>query len=422
MGRQIAAVLGNPAVVVTLEEYYSILKKMKDGPIDSSAVVKEEIDDDNITDVSAAPDDADTVLGDGEGKTQGDEAATSPREEVAQGEQSETEAPATPVSTKKRRIGTSLKELMTKADDLKVCPVCWVHHADFNCPRAAESEALYTALAHLLEGGAVPIADSSEGQTTTNVGPVVTETGGADMDVDTQGEDIGDTQERPTVADPQDYTDVEIDDSDIPKTDEEPPTIAPKLKPRAKSRPIQKTTSNKMSIDESNAAKSVKFLDADEDVSPLGKPRESESVDMSNVQQLKNQVPQFLEYASPRPFNSGHFVNSEGAVDWTRGKPPLTGRVRNLRALEMMVATLQRDEDREGIDYDCGGTSQYLDQKHEQNLVASLIDNGTGRIRFIDQSYHCFGKWGYKNCEFLADEIYHAGKRLSIWLRHMVAR
>ena len=303
---------------------------------------------------------------------------------------------------------------MTKADDLKVCPVCWVHHADFNCPRAAESEALRTALAHLLEGGAVPIADSSEGQTTTNVGPVVTETGGADMDVDTQGEDIGDTEERPAVADPQDYTDVEIDDSDMPKTDEEPPTIAPKLKPRAKSRPIQKTTSNKMSIDESNAAKSVKFLDADEDVSPLGKPRESESVDMSNVQQLKNQVPPFLEYASPRPFNSGHFVNSEGAVDWTRGRPPLTGRVRNLRALEMMVATLQRDEDREGTDYDFGGTSQYLDQKHEQNLVASLIDNGTGRIRFIDQSCHCLGKWGDKNCEFLADEIYHAGKRLSM--------
>ena len=50
MGKQIAAVLSNPAVVVTLEEYYSILKKMKDGPIDPTAVIKEEIDDDNITD------------------------------------------------------------------------------------------------------------------------------------------------------------------------------------------------------------------------------------------------------------------------------------------------------------------------------------------------------------------------------------
>ena len=87
-----------------------------------------------------------------------------------------------------------------------------------------------------------------------------------------------------------------------------------------------------------------------------------------------------------------------------------------------MVATLQRDEDREGTDYDFGGTSQYLDQKHEQNLVASLIDNRTGRIRFIDQSYHCLGKWGDKNCEFLGDEIYHAGKLLSIWLRHLWLR
>ena len=78
-----------------------------------------------------------------------------------------------------------------------------------------------------------------------------------------------------------------------------------------------------MSSDESTVAKSVKFLDVEEYSSPLGKPRESESVDMSNVQQLKNQVPQFLEYANLRPFNSGHFVNSEGAVDWTRGKPPL---------------------------------------------------------------------------------------------------
>ena len=123
MGKQIAAVLGNPAVVVTLEEYYSILKKMKGGPIDPTAVIKEEIDDDNITDVSADPGGAAAVPDDGEGGTQDDEAATSPHDEAVQGEQSETEAPATPVSTKKRRIGASLQELMTQADDLKVCPV-----------------------------------------------------------------------------------------------------------------------------------------------------------------------------------------------------------------------------------------------------------------------------------------------------------
>ena len=103
-------------------------------------------------------------------------------------------------------------------------------------------------------------------------------------------------------------------------------------------------------------------------------------MDISNIQQLKNQVPEFLEYANPRPFHSGHFINSEGEVDWTRGRPPLTGRVRSLKALELMVSTLQRDEDREGIDYDFGGTTKYLDQKCEQNLVATLIDNRTGRI------------------------------------------
>ena len=100
-------------------------------------------------------------------------------------------------------------------------------------------------------------------------------------------------------------------------------------------------------------------------ISPLGKSRESESMNMTNVQQLKNQVPQFLEYASPRPFHSGHFVNSEGEVDWTRGKPPLTGRVRSLKTLEMMVSIFQRNENREGNDLDFGGTSQYLDQKNE---------------------------------------------------------
>ena len=177
-----------------------------------------------------------------------------------------------------------------------------------------------------------------------------------------------------------------------------------------------------MSSDESVDDRSVRFLDEEEDVSPLGKSRELESMDISNIQQLKNQVPQFLEYANPRPFHSGHFINSEGEVDWTRGKPPLAGRVRSLKALELMVSTLQRDEDREGVDFDFGGTTRYLDRKREQNLVATLIDNGTGRVRFLDKTYHCLGKWGVKNCEFYTDEIYHAGKRLSIWLRHIRLR
>ena len=60
------------------------------------------------------------------------------------------------------------------------------------------------------------------------------------MDVDTQGEDIGDAQEQPTVADTQDFTDVEVEDSDASKADEEPPPVVPKAKPRAKPRPIKR--------------------------------------------------------------------------------------------------------------------------------------------------------------------------------------
>ena len=177
-----------------------------------------------------------------------------------------------------------------------------------------------------------------------------------------------------------------------------------------------------MSSDESVGYKSVTFLDEKEDVSPLGKSRELESMDISNLQQMKNQVPQFLEYANPRPFHSGRFINSEGEVDWTRGRPPLTGRVRSLKALELMVSTLQGDEDQEGVDLNFGGTARCLDRRREQRLVATLIDNRTGRIRFLDKTYHCLGKWGDQNCEFYPDEIYHAGKRLSIWLRHIWLR
>ena len=87
-----------------------------------------------------------------------------------------------------------------------------------------------------------------------------------------------------------------------------------------------------------------------------------------------------------------------------------------------MVSTLQRDEDQEGVDLNFGGTIKYLDGRREQRLVATLIDNRTGRIRFLDKTYHCLGKWGDQNCEFYTDEIYHAGKRLSIWLRHIWLR
>ena len=51
-------------------------------------------------------------------------------------------------------------------------------------------------------------------------------------------------------------------------------------------------------------------------------------------------------------------------------------------------------------------------------MIASLIDNGTGRVKFLDGACHRLGVYGEAGCAFYDDEIYHAGKRLSIWLRH----
>ena len=96
---------------------------MKDGPVDPTNVVKEEPDDANVTDVSAEPGVVDAVPRDSEHDVQDAEAASSPQDDAGHVEQSETEAPVTPISTKERRIGASLKELMTHADDLRVCPI-----------------------------------------------------------------------------------------------------------------------------------------------------------------------------------------------------------------------------------------------------------------------------------------------------------
>ena len=122
------------------------------------------------------------------------------------------------------------------------------------------------------------------------------------------------------------------------------------------------------------------FLTDDEDVPPLGKSRELKSAFMSNIQQVKNQVPQFMEYATPRPFNSAN-------------------------------------------DNDYGGTSRYLGEDERPNLIASLINTGAGQVQqFLDAAYHRLGAYGEQGCQFYEDEIYHAGKRLSIWLRHEFLR
>ena len=72
-----------------------------------------------------------------------------------------------------------------------------------------------------------------------------------------QAGDIGDTQHQSIDADPQDVTDVEVEEVATDEAGDEPPTILPEAKPRAKARPIRKLTSNKMSSDESVDDKSV---------------------------------------------------------------------------------------------------------------------------------------------------------------------
>ena len=110
VGKKFATVLGNPAVTIALEEYNSLLKKMKDGPVDPGQVVKEEPDDDDVTDVSPEPGVADAALYEGKDEIQDEDTATSPQEVTNPDARGDEEAPATPVSTKKRRIGASLKE------------------------------------------------------------------------------------------------------------------------------------------------------------------------------------------------------------------------------------------------------------------------------------------------------------------------
>ena len=195
------------------------------------------------------------------------EEAGAPQDDAELVEHSEIEAPVTPIFTKKRRIGASLRELMTQADDLRVCPVCWVRHADYICPRAAESEALYTTLTHMLEGGAAPVVDSQMSPDPANVISGTAEVGDVDMGVDSQIGD-GEDAQHPKGADPQNVTDVEFEEAATDDAGDDTPTVSPETVPRAKTRTIRKVPSNKISSDESAGYKGVTFLDEEEDISP----------------------------------------------------------------------------------------------------------------------------------------------------------
>ena len=53
MSKAFAKVLGIPAVIITMEEYYAIVKKMRQGPEELTRIVKDEPEED-ITDISAS--------------------------------------------------------------------------------------------------------------------------------------------------------------------------------------------------------------------------------------------------------------------------------------------------------------------------------------------------------------------------------
>ena len=249
-----------------MEEYYAVLKKMKDGPIEPTQIVKDEPEGD-VTDFSAEIGVVDANLAE-EDETAREEVATaSPQTEAEQDAPGETRAPETPVSTKKRRIGALL-------------------------------EALYTTLSHMHAGGASPPTDVPAESSAAIAAEPEMATSGGDMDVDATEENINNVQTQPDAAEPQATTDVEMEGPDATEERDEPPTILPEETPQLEARPIKKTTSDKTSGDALATTKKVDFLTDDEDVSPLGKPRESKAKDMSNVQQLKNQVPQFMEYAA----------------------------------------------------------------------------------------------------------------------------
>ena len=181
MGKALATVLGTPTVIITMEEYYAVLKKMKDGPIEPTQTVKDEPEGD-VTDFSAGIGVVDANIAEEDDAEREEMATASPQTEAEQDAPDESRAPETPASTKKRRIGAMLEGLMMKADAIKVCPVCWIQHSDHSCPRAAEGEALYTALAPMRAGGAPPPADVPAGSTSA----IATE-----PDMAASGEDMG---------------------------------------------------------------------------------------------------------------------------------------------------------------------------------------------------------------------------------------
>ena len=199
---------------------------------------------------------------------------------------------------------------------------------------------------------------------------------GGEMDVDAVDDDTNSVDGQPDAAEPEAATDVEMEDLDAHTGQDEPPTILPERAPKPKPRPARGQQQTRCQMRAQQLPRRWHFLQMMMMMSLLWVSPGSRS-QRPNIQQLKNQVTQFMEYATPRPFNSAHFIISEGGVDWTRGRPPLSGKARSLRVIESLASMLQGEEDHNKNDFDYGGTSRYLGKDEKPHLNASLIDNGT---------------------------------------------
>ena len=60
---------------------------------------------------------------------------------------------------------------------------------------------------------------------------------------------------------------------------------------------------------------------------------EAPGVEVQQYPNLKNQVPLFMDYAKPRPFDDAHFIKSEGGIDWVRGVELMSGGAKSLKVI-----------------------------------------------------------------------------------------
>ena len=193
---------------------------MKHGPPDVSHAVKMEVDEEEDVEQPVAEPNEDVEpmeIEPEDAPGAGDQPATG--SELPEQDATDIET----IANKKRRIGKMLGELIVSPDQQKVCPVCWIKHPDFNCPRSAEQTALIRALMHLERGG-----ETSDEQYR-------------------QDQAFAPEEQAQASGEQRDVTDTEVASDQDQPTEEpavEPPTIFPGLvppqQPQQKERPAPK--------------------------------------------------------------------------------------------------------------------------------------------------------------------------------------